>query len=53
MYPYHNQGRNQFWMLFKIDEVREDEGCLDYAGQSSVLCSCHNKSKRQANLDAV
>ena len=32
MYPCHNQGGNQFWMLSKNGEIRRDEGCLDYAG---------------------
>jgi len=51
MYPCHNQGGNQFWMLSKNGEIRRDEGCLDYAGQSGqdkvIIYGCHGQAGNQ------
>jgi len=51
MYPCHNQGGNQFWMLSKNGEIRRDEGCLDYAGQSGqdkvLIYGCHGQMGNQ------
>ncbi|WAQ94377.1 GALT5-like protein [Mya arenaria] len=35
MWPCHNQGGNQYWMLSKNGEIRRDDGCLDFSGGES------------------
>nr|CAD7427436.1 unnamed protein product [Timema monikensis] len=47
LYPCHNQGGNQYWMLSKAGEIRRDEACLDYAGQDVILYPCHGTKGNQ------
>lgn len=47
LYPCHNQGGNQYWMLSKAGEIRRDETCLDYAGQEVILYPCHGSKGNQ------
>lgn len=37
LYPCHNQGGNQYWLLSKEGEIRRDEACLDYSGKDVIL----------------
>jgi len=41
MWPCHNQGGNQHWMLSVTGEIRRDEGCIDYAGDFVMIYPCH------------
>lgn len=47
LYPCHNQGGNQYWMLSKAGEIRRDEACLDYSGNDVVLYPCHGSKGNQ------
>lgn len=48
MWPCHNQGGNQYWMLSKHDEIRRDDGCLDYSGGDNVIIyPCHGQHGNQ------
>ncbi|KAG4066660.1 hypothetical protein HA402_007296 [Bradysia odoriphaga] len=47
LYPCHNQGGNQYWMLSKTGEIRRDEACLDYSGGDVVLYPCHGSKGNQ------
>lgn len=48
MWPCHNQGGNQYWMLSKGGEIRRDDGCLDYSGGESVIIyPCHSQKGNQ------
>ncbi|XP_055694625.1 putative polypeptide N-acetylgalactosaminyltransferase 9 isoform X1 [Lutzomyia longipalpis] len=47
LYPCHNQGGNQYWMMSKTGEIRRDEACLDYAGQEVILYPCHGSKGNQ------
>ena len=48
MWPCHNQGGNQYWMLSKHSEIRRDDGCLDYSGGDSVIIyPCHGQKGNQ------
>ncbi|XP_073812248.1 polypeptide N-acetylgalactosaminyltransferase 9 isoform X1 [Musca autumnalis] len=47
LYPCHNQGGNQYWMLSKAGEIRRDEACLDYAGHDVMLYPCHGSKGNQ------
>jgi Ricin-type beta-trefoil lectin domain len=31
----------QIWMLSKTGEIRREESCIDYAGQSVMVYQCH------------
>ncbi|CAG2112625.1 unnamed protein product [Medioppia subpectinata] len=47
LYPCHNQGGNQYWLLSKEGEIRRDEACLDFAGRDVVLYPCHGSKGNQ------
>ncbi|XP_052797726.1 polypeptide N-acetylgalactosaminyltransferase 5-like isoform X2 [Mya arenaria] len=48
MWPCHNQGGNQYWMLSKNGEIRRDDGCLDFSGGESVIIyPCHGQKGNQ------
>jgi len=47
MWPCHNQGGNQYWMLSKDGEIRRDEGCMDFAGQFVMMYPCHGMKGNQ------
>jgi len=47
LYPCHNQGGNQYWMLSKEGEIRRDEACFDYSGKEVNLYSCHGGKGNQ------
>lgn len=47
LYPCHEQGGNQYWLLSKEGEIRRDEACLDYAGKEVILYPCHGSKGNQ------
>lgn len=47
IWPCHNQGGNQLWMLSKSGEIRRDEGCMDYSGDKVVVLPCHGQRGNQ------
>ncbi|XP_046389474.1 putative polypeptide N-acetylgalactosaminyltransferase 9 isoform X2 [Ischnura elegans] len=47
VWPCHNQGGNQYWMLSKTGEIRRDESCVDYAGHDVILYPCHGSKGNQ------
>ena len=47
LWPCHNQGGNQYWMLSKNGEIRRDEACLDYSGTQIILYPCHGSKGNQ------
>jgi len=47
LWPCHNQGGNQYWMLSKNGELRRDDACLDFDGTNVILYSCHGAKGNQ------
>lgn len=48
VYPCHNQGGNQYFMLSHLGEIRRDEGCLDYSGgEDIIIYPCHGGAGNQ------
>jgi len=47
LWPCHNQGGNQYWMMSKQGEIRRDEACLDFAGTDVILYPCHGSKGNQ------
>lgn len=47
LYPCHNQGGNQYWLLSKEGEIRRDEACLDFSGKDVILYPCHGSRGNQ------
>lgn len=47
LYPCHNQGGNQYWLLSKEGEIRRDEACVDFAGSDVILYPCHGTRGNQ------
>jgi len=47
LYPCHNQGGNQYWMLSKLGEIRRDEACLDFGGAEVIVYPCHGDKGNQ------
>jgi polypeptide N-acetylgalactosaminyltransferase len=47
LWPCHNQGGNQYWMMSKEGEIRRDEACLDFAGSDVILYPCHGSKGNQ------
>jgi len=48
MWPCHNQGGNQYWLMSNAGEIRRDEACVDYTGQGTVnMYMCHGQGGNQ------
>jgi len=47
LYPCHNQGGNQYWMLSKEGEIRRDDSCFDFSGGQVNLYGCHGGKGNQ------
>lgn len=48
MWPCHNQGGNQYWLMSKEGEIRRDEACFDYTGSGTVnMYVCHGQGGNQ------
>ncbi|XP_074659676.1 polypeptide N-acetylgalactosaminyltransferase 5-like [Tubulanus polymorphus] len=47
MWPCHNQGGNQFWLLSKNGEIRRDEKCVDLSEKGLLIFICHGTKGNQ------
>lgn len=47
VWPCHQQGGNQYWMLSKHGELRRDDACLDFGGTDVILYTCHGAKGNQ------
>jgi len=47
LWPCHNEGGNQHWVLTSQDEVRRGESCLDSSGIDVIHYTCHGMKGNQ------